>query len=284
MLLIIIAHALLRFSFLPEFNMTSYLSLAEFLALSLSIILVAASGNMINDIFDIETDFVNKKQRPLVLGQIKISKVYLVYSIFNLIAISISIYISYIIQNEVLFYVEIGVVFLLYCYARYLKHIPLLGNVLISVLVSMAFVLVAIVNTNFEFVSWTQAENWLMFYVCFAFWTNLNREVIKDVIDIKGDYAQKFLTLPILLGKSRINTVLFVSSIFLIGALLIGVNFFLNAQPVFVIYIIFGICFPLLFVLYKIGKHETQVNYALLSNIYKFVLLIGLCSILLFEL
>ena len=281
-MLIIIAHLLLRFSFLPAFELTSYLSLTDFFVLSFSIILIAISGNIINDIYDIKTDFVNRRSRPIAQQKIGVSQAYLVYVILIIVAVILAFYLSFKYDIWVLIGIEIIVMVLLFWYAKRLKAVPVLSNFLVSVLVSLAIILVVIVDTNFEVFNLTQAKSWLIFYAVLAFWTNFNRELIKDIIDIKGDHAQHILTLPIILGKSRTNTLIFISTVLLIVSLLFGVKVFLEASPVFIIYIIFGISVPLGFVNYKIWKHETQVNYKLLSHIYKLVLLLGLCSLILF--
>ena len=281
-ILIIIAHLLLRFAFLPAFELTSYLSLIDFFVLSFSIILIAISGNIINDIYDIKTDFVNRRSRPIAQQKIGVSQAYLVYVILNIVAIILAFYLSYKYKIWVLICIEIIVIALLFWYAKRLKAIPFLSNILVSILVSLAFILVVIIDTNFEVFTLTQAKLWLIFYAVLAFWVNFNRELIKDIIDIKGDYAQHVLTLPIILGKSRTNTLFFISTALLIISLLFGIKVFLKANSLFVIYFIFGITIPLVFMLYKIWKQETQVNYKLLSHIHKFVLLMGLCSLILF--
>jgi len=280
---IVIAHLLFRFSFVPKFDLLPYLSLVDFILLSFSIVLIATSGNVINDIYDIKTDFVNQRPRPIAQHKIDVSQAYLVSVLLNFLAIVLAIYLSFKYAIWYLAGIEVCVIILLTWYAKHLKAIPVLSNILVSVLVSLAFVLVLMADTNFEIFHMADAKVWLFFYVVFAFWTNLNREFIKDIIDIRGDFAQNKNTLPILLGKARMNFVVFVSTLLLMCCLLFGVKFFLEAKQLFIIYFIFGICIPLVFVLYKIWKHETQVNYKLLSNVYKFILLLGLFSLLLFK-
>ncbi len=283
LVLILLVHLLFRFSFLESQNLGFKLGLFEFFLLSFSIILIAASGNIINDIFDIKTDFVNKRKRPLAKGQIKVSKAYSVYFIFNFTAILISFFISYKLLFWSIFIVEITVILVLYFYAQYFKSIPVLGNILVSFLVSLSFVLVLYFDIETGIFFDQNIFKWILFYSIFAFWANLNREWVKDTLDIKGDYAQNISTLPILIGKSRMNTLIFISTLLLIVALLFGVKVYLNPDLIFSLYFIFGVCIPLFFVMYKIWKDENHVNYKLLSHAYKIIMLIGVFSLILFR-
>lgn len=255
----------------------------DFFLLSFSIVLIAAAGNIINDIFDIKTDFVNKRNRPLALGQIKVSKAYTVYFIFNLIAILISFYISYKLLFWSLFVLEFSVIVVLYFYAQYLKSIPVLGNVLVSFLVTLSFVLALYFDMTSDMFFDQRYFSWILFYSIFAFWANLNREWIKDILDTKGDYSQKIPTLPILIGKSRMNSLIFFSTLLLIIVLLFGVKVYLKPGLIFSLYFIFGVCIPLFFVMYKLWKNENPVNYRLLSLIYKIIMLVGVFSLMLFN-
>lgn len=283
LLLIFIAHLLFRFSFLDHFDLGSNLNSLDFFLMSFSVILIAAAGNVINDIFDIKTDFVNKRKRPLAQGKIKVSKVYSVYFIFNFIAVLISFYISYKLLFWSLVVLEIGVIVVLYLYAQYFKSIPVLGNILVSFLVSLSFILVLYFDMETSIFFNQNIFKWILFYSVFAFWANLNREWIKDTLDIKGDYAQNILTLPILIGKSRMNTLIFISTLLLITVLFFGVKVYLKPGLIFSLYFIFGVCVPLFFVMYKIWKNENHVNYRLLSHIYKIIMLIGVFSLMLFK-
>ncbi|HEY6625870.1 MAG TPA: UbiA family prenyltransferase, partial [Ignavibacteriaceae bacterium] len=57
------------------------IELNVFLA-ALSASLVMASGNIINDIYDIDIDRVNKPSRPLPSGKISIKEAYILYFVF----------------------------------------------------------------------------------------------------------------------------------------------------------------------------------------------------------
>ena len=269
---------------MPAFNLTSQLSLIEFLLMSSSILLIALAGNIINDIFDLKTDQIKQRDRPITKQQISIKKAKTVYFVSNILALIIAIYLSIIISHWYLIVVESSVVLLLYLYSKYLKSVPVVGNILVSILVSLSFLIVLFFDSNLNYIQHYDAFLWVVGYGVFAFWANLNREWIKDIIDIKGDYAQNIMTLPILLGKSRMNSIIFISTVALIISLLVGVKVYFQPSLNIMLYLIFGICVPLVLVLFFISRKGTSVNYNTLSHIYKLTFLLGICSLALFNL
>jgi len=273
---VLLAHLLFRYFLFPIITLNSTLNGIEFFALSFSILCVTASGNIINDIFDVDSDRINNRKRPLATGGISLKSAYILYSLLIVIAICLASFVSYKTNTWWLLFIEIATIYALYLYAKRLKGIAIIGNVLVSSLVSLSFLIVVLIElpVQLDHIS----LNWILFYGIFAFWTNLNREIIKDLQDIKGDYFKKYNTLPIILGRSRTNTVLFFSTSLLIIAIVVGVKNYLLPPTSTFIYFIFGACFPMVFVAYQIFKLQEKVKYARLSIIYKLVMLAGLLS------
>lgn len=284
--MVALAQVLFKYFFLPAFKVPTVLNMADFVILCLAVICATASGNIINDIHDIKTDIINRKSRPLAQQRLSTASAYVMYIILNILALLSAFYISNRVNDYTLLFAVISVIILLFFYAKILKAIPILGNLLVSVLVSLSFMLVVyieLVNSQMQNFS-SQFKYWLIGYTVFAFWANLNREWIKDVQDIKGDHAQNISTLPILIGKSRMNMLIFASTLFLVLAMIAGVKVYFQLDLVFILYLTFGICVPLCFVLIHIHKKQLNTNYKLLSKIYKLVMLLGVLSLILFEL
>lgn len=286
LLMVALAQVLFKYVFLPYFKISPTVEVFDFWLLCFSVLFVAACGYIINDIYDIKTDFINKRSRPLAIKKISTAKAYSVYIIFNVLAILFAIYLSYKWQSYELTFMVTSVVVLLFLYAKKIKSIPILGNVLVSFLVSLSFLLVLYFELilNKSAIISIDLKYHIIGYSAFAFWTNLNRELIKDVLDIKGDYAQKISTLPILLGKTRINYLIFGSTLLLIFSLIAGVKVYFQPDLIFILYLTFGICLPLVYVLFHIYKKELKTDYRLLSHLYKVVMLLGVLSLVLFQL
>jgi 4-hydroxybenzoate polyprenyltransferase len=286
LLMVTLAQVLFKYSFLPSFNIPPALSDLDFLLLCISIIFVTAAGNIINDICDIRTDFINQRFRPLAQQKISISKAFGFYVALNILALIVAAHLGLKYQLPEFIGVVFAVISVLYLYSKFLKGIPLLGNIIVSLLVSLSFLLVVYIelfSIPHKQIS-IELIFWIIGYGIFAFWANLNREMVKDVQDIKGDYAKNISTLPILLGRSRMNMLIFASTLFLVLTLIAGVKVFFQLDLVFILYLTFGICLPLCFVLIHIHKKQLNANYKLLSHIYKLVMLIGVFSLILFKL
>jgi 4-hydroxybenzoate polyprenyltransferase len=78
--------------------------------------LVAAAGNIVNDIYDIESDKISHPNRVLVLGKLNKTEVKLEYIILNFISAIISINLS-----QILFAIVFISALLLFIYSAYLK-------------------------------------------------------------------------------------------------------------------------------------------------------------------
>ncbi len=286
LILVALAQVLFKYIFLPAFHIPSKLSDFDFAMLSVAIVFVTAAGNIINDIFDIKTDFINRRSRPLAYKKISVANAYVLYFTLNILALFLVRNVAFRYQILDLIVVVFGTIILLYLYAKYLKNIPLLGNILVSALVSLSFLLVIYIEVfalSKQPVSDT-IRFWVIGYAIFAFWSNLNREWIKDITDIKGDYAQGISTLPVLMGKSRMNILVFYSTFAMIIGMLAGVKIYMQPDLVFTLYLIFGIAAPLGFIMFHLYKKELKSDYKMLSHLYKLVMLAGVLSILFFKL
>ena len=276
---VLMTHLLMRYFLFPFLTIETKLSNLDFYILSFSIIGVTASGNIINDIYDVKSDSINKRNRPLAKGEIPIKNAKLLYNIIVLISIVLGVVFSYLNALWWLLITEILSVVLLHLYARYLKGMALLGNITVSLLVSLSFLLLFFVEMPIALTS--LSVYWITFYGVFAFWTNLNREIAKDVSDMKGDHAQGFLTLPLLIGKSRTNSVLFFSTSALTIVMVLVVKRFLAVDLTMLSYFIFIVGTPLGYVIYHIYRFEKKSNHKKLGNVYKISILLGVLSMLL---
>lgn len=140
---------------------------------ALSVFLVTAGGNIINDISDIETDRYNHPDRPLPSGTItEKSAKYFAIGLF-LTAYIISLFISLLISLVVIL-AEV----LLVSYEFKTKKIGLPGNLTVSFLIGMIFLYGGFV---------TGAISKMIFLFLLAFLSNMSREIMKDIEDLNGD-------------------------------------------------------------------------------------------------
>ena len=184
---------------------TGVLSMWFILSLaSLSVILVMLGGNAMNDLFDIENDKINHPNRPLVTGKISINsaKTAIIISFIASTLVAL-IFISYI-SGLIVILAEL----LLFSYEYTLKRSGLPGNIVISVLVGLIFIFGGIAVDHFY-------RMIILFFL--ATFSNISRELIKDVEDMNGDFDR--LTFPKRYGR---KTTLMLSSVFIVTAVILS--------------------------------------------------------------
>ncbi len=156
---------------------------------ALSLSFACAAGNVINDIFDIEIDKINKPGRILPSKRLSMKQAYFIYSSFLIISLLLSI------KNgiySVTFLIIINLI--LFFYSKSLKRIILVGNITVALLTSSALLYGALVYGNI-------AKG--LIPAAFAFLINFIREIIKDVEDISGDRKLNIITFPQRYGFER---------------------------------------------------------------------------------
>lgn len=208
---------------------TPYESL-DFFLLVFSLLLIAAAGNIINDYFDIKADRINKPERVIVSVKIKRRWAILIHWIFNVIAFAIACYLSW--KHHSFLYVAIHLLYinLLWIYSTSLKRKFFIGNVVIALLTGFIPVFVSLYFLNvfhfgYQSSSWytvivnavsdyfyfnpTEEElgklilNFGLGMGFFAFLSNLAREIVKDIEDVKGDIELRAKTVPIVWGEQK---------------------------------------------------------------------------------
>src|SRR6201991_1145837 len=122
------------FAPIPGFSFTLLLSPGLFYLLSLSSVLIAAAGYIINDYFDLNIDRVNKPDRLVVEKIIKRRWTIIWHWILSTLGVLLGFYVSWKLRNPVVGLGNLGCVILLWFYSTTFKRKLLIGNVIISLL------------------------------------------------------------------------------------------------------------------------------------------------------
>lgn len=246
--------------------------------------LLTASGNVINDIYDVGIDQINKPQKLLVTKRISETSAYNLYFVLTVLAVICGFVLSNSLNKPILSSIFIGVALVLYLYASSLKAMLLVGNIVISLLVALVILITGI----FELFPSLTTENQpafkflmerLLEFGLMAFLINLAREWVKDCEDVNGDKAGGRNTLAIALGRTRAARLV---AIFILGILILLGWYIYNyvyKNDVITYYFIVFIMGPLMFVMIKLWTTATQKEFHLLSTVLKAVLLFGILSI-----
>lgn len=226
--------------------------------------IVAASGNVINDMFDIEIDKIAHPDRPLANGKLKIGEA----KVFNIVLIIISTSIS-LILNYRIFIITLFALTLLHFYSYLLKKIPLLGNVVIAFLTALAFLFGAIAVDNIS---------GAIIPAIFAFLINLIRELVKDAEDYEGDKIYNVNTFPIKFGMKRTKQIVLAISIVLIVFTIYPFAERIYRIEYFVV--VMAIVNPILvYSLKKLFENDDKKSFRRVSSILKSDMIFGLIAI-----
>ena len=204
---ILIYHQLLNQTF-KRYSMLGTFNSFDFCLFVFTTLLITASGYIINDIYDIETDRINKPDKRIIQVHLSESNAWKIYFSMIITGALISLYLA--IQRDDLFYWFIYplAVFLLYGYSRWFKGTPYFGNILVSLFcaavpgiffLSEASILKELQIRDLS--SFLTLQELLLSYVIFAFLTNLYREIVKDLQDEAGDKLANINTAAVYFGN-----------------------------------------------------------------------------------
>lgn len=235
---------------------------ARLFLLSVSTVLIAAAGYIINDYYDVKIDYINKPERVVIGKNIPRRYAILFHVVLSGIGIAIGLLLSW--RIAVL---NVLSAFLLWLYSNNLKRLPFIGNFSVAFLTGLSVWIVDLLYRH--------GSALIVIYASFAFFMTLVREIIKDMEDLKGDNTFGCKTLPIVCGLRRTKFVIyFILAIFALTVLLI--NKFYKALPLE--YFLIFLFIPLLILLYRLIRADTTRDFAALSTFCKIIMLLGILS------
>ena len=234
------------------------------LLISLSTVLIAASGYIINDYYDIKIDLVNKPDRVVIGRYVKRRWALAIHQIFN----GLGILLGLLISRKVAL-VNLSAVFCLWLYANQLKRLAFWGNFMVAILTGFSLLILAVYYPGH------QKEVWV--YATFSFFITLIREIIKDMEDVKGDEKHGCRTLPIIWGIARTKLLVYVLIACFITTLFILATQLPNQR---IAYIFLVMMLPVSFLTYKLVYADKPKDFAFLSDACKFIMLIGVLTMI----
>lgn len=262
--------ALINWVFIPNLGGTS-LEITQFILFSIAVLAIQAAGYCINDVFDREIDNYNHPEKQILTSEKVVEKALSFYKVLNVIGIGTGIWFSMQIEIPSVSFVFIACALLLYYYSKKLKSGFLLGNITISILVTIPVILLTAITSSV-----IPMEIWL--FSGFVFGLTLVREIVKDCQDIKGDYKYGCSTLPIVLGVGRSIKIVRVLLLAIIISL-IAILYFLEAHMYLKLYILILLILPLIWIVYRLDPDKKLINFSLISNNVKWLFFIGMNSI-----
>ncbi|MDV7187643.1 geranylgeranylglycerol-phosphate geranylgeranyltransferase [Lutibacter sp. TH_r2] len=267
-LLIVVAQYLASiFIFSPETSLKFVLFDLHLYFIVLSTICVIASGYIINNFYDFETDKINKplktKIDTIVSQRIKLR----IYFFLNFVGVGFGFLVSW---RAALFFAVY--IFGIWFYSHKLKKYPLTGLFSAAVLSLLPFFAVFVYYKNFSEIIFTHAA--------FLFFILLIRELVKDLERIKGDFVKNYQTIAVKYGEYF--TKILIS--FLVVLTLNPIYFLLKYPEVGRMkYYFYGSIFTLILFLLFLWFSKSKRNYTLLHWMLKLLILAGVFSLSLID-
>ncbi|RAJ16941.1 geranylgeranylglycerol-phosphate geranylgeranyltransferase [Olleya aquimaris] len=298
LLLIALVQVLIKYALFPSLSMliggqqvfvSTTLTHFQFVLLMLSTLCIAAGGYIINDIFDVDADKINKPKQQIIGQHITTEKGYNFYMAFTVIGVVLGFYLSHTVGVSSFFAIFVIIAALLYIYSSFLQHMLLVGNIIISMLVGLSLMIVGVfelypaITPQNQFIQSSMLEV-LFDYAIFAFIISLIREIVKDIQDVDGDYKAQLKTLPIVLGKDRAAKIAFAITLLAIVVLVYYLATFLFMQKIVVVYFIVTVVGPLIYIAIKLFTAEHKKDFKTISNLLKLVMLLGMLSMIIYRL
>ena len=249
-------------------NLISFNDIKLIVISAMIISLVMASGNIINDYYDIKIDMLEHPSRPLPNNIFSQKFIFFIMFVLIVLIFILSLFVNEMARKTL----YIGIIPPLYLYSIFLKKIPLINNLIIAYLLGMVFMFNEIVFVN--------SFSLLMLPALLAFGLSFIRELIKDIDDYHGDKKFNIYTIPVIIGISNARYIAII--LIIIFQCLCILPYYLNILSYkYFISLIFLIEIPLCFVLSLLFNNPNKRTFSKLVIYTKWITFGGLVVIFL---
>lgn len=224
-----------------------------------------AAANSINDYFDLETDRINRPNRPLVTGDVKPQTALFLAIILFIIGTILAFTLPFTAT-----FIAVAIVLpLMIFYSIWFKGMPLAGNFIISFILGLTFLFAGAALQDLET---------MIIPALLAFGLTIVRELVKDISDVEGDRRTKLKTFPIKVGVKKAWTLVAVFAILIgIGAIIPFVIGTYNYW--YIIFVLFGVEIPLAITVFSMMKFPTITTAERIAKLLKFSTIAGVLAV-----
>lgn len=241
---------------------------------------ITAGANIVNDVWDLDIDRINKPERVLPAGRMSLRTAKR-YAIF---LFACGIFFSILINLPGMF-IACGSTIVVIAYSVRLKRQPLTGNFAVSLTTALAFIYGALAACPgaHELPSFVFApDGWEagIFPALLAFLFHFGREIIKDIEDQIGDRAGNARTLPLAYGLQAAQITATAAFVLLAGAVVVPFALGYYHQPYW--WCVLAGIYPVLgYALFNVWRRPDVSHMRRTSHLLKADMLVGLLAIFL---
>lgn len=176
----------------------------------ISYVTLSSAGNVINDIYDIAIDKINRPKRPIPSGKITKCEAKITFILLLLAGLSASLYSSFLISNPLPFIVAAIFAGMGVLYSAKLKIMGFIGNIAVAVSFSIGYIYGVVIcdpslflKVNFYLFNFTSPVFSIFLFFITSTALLVSREIIKGIEDIEGDRKRDVKTLARTIGVKR---------------------------------------------------------------------------------
>ncbi len=250
--------------------------------------LLTAGGYAINDLSDIRADEINRPKRRIVGRSLSVPVVKWLYFVSVASGYVLALYIALRLGNPGLIIYYLFFAAGLYLYSRYLKRLPLVGNIWVAAYCAGAIGMLwfaerhAYSELTYKAPRIAAAlQAILLFFMAFAFLSTLLREVVKDMQDEPGDRVAGYRTAPVVWGMQHSRMVALATAL-LLAVVIVIAAFGLQASwsgPVALAWLMLVFAM-LLIIIFLLIKAATPLALRRVSLLIKGMMLAGILWLL----
>jgi len=273
LLIIALSQLFIKYGLFEPFGIEITLNGFGIFLLVVATIAIAAAGNIILEIYDLE----GKVFQHMSISEKTANRLFL---IFNAIGVLIGFYLA-----NLIFILSSG---LFYLYASYLKEILVVKNLIIALLVALAIIVVGIFDLLPVITEKNRETQTVMFsiiadYAIFAFILIVMREIVKDCLNIDKDHNSGIKTIPIVIGKNRAIKYTGIATLLPIAAVVYYIYTYLFSNTKAVVFMLLLLVAPLLYFMIKSFNTTSDKDIIHLKLVLKVILLLAAISLLFYQ-
>lgn len=243
--------------------------------------LITAAGNVINDIFDIPTDEINKPDKMVIGRYVSEMGAITIYAVQILLGAIIATYLAAYIDKLEWVWIYFAAVGLLWVYSKWLKGVVGIGNLTISILcVGVFMVIVLLEYSGLKQLAEVAPPAYDRFttivggFSVLALMITWIREIAKDAEDYEGDLETGWSTISTTYGlKTASNVLRILLSLFLVLLFVWLLQFY--SRPVDWIIVIPGMVVPVALMIVVLRHYDEQTIYKKISLHLKLMMLLA---------
>ena len=260
--LILAQYLTAKYILVPDNSWNSLFLDFHFFSVIVASALTTAAGYISNNFYDAAKDQINRPKKYILEHLVSQKIHFFLFFLLNTIALIFAYAVSFYAFLFFIFYI-----LSIWLYSSIIKRLFWLSNLFSALLMILPFWAITLYFKNFEEV---------VFYLAgYLFFLILARDIVKDLESLKGDWTQRYQSLPVVFDSTKTKCI--ISIIILLSFI---PNYHLFKQPLGLMNYYFILSVPFqAFVLLFLWLATNQKMYLWIHNLIKLWILVGVIGI-----